>query len=113
MAVRNFNDVERELRRLRRQTGLLEDFDRRLYERINSLAKRTGPATSIEAPTTTGLLEARDGLVGGGTFPGTVTIDERGEIHTGVHVEGEGHAIAGSQYVTLAGSELVEPATSI
>jgi hypothetical protein len=87
-------------------------MDRLLYDRINARTGATGYSTAIEIEELNGILNTRDGIVGGGTFPGTVTIDQRGEIHTGFHVEGEVHGTYGT-IVVGEGGELVESAIII
>ena len=61
------------IKRLEREIGLLHREDRLLRERIASSSGDQGSAFYTQVALN-GTLSAEDGIEGGGTFPGTVTV---------------------------------------
>ena len=66
-------EVVSEIKRLEREIGFLKEADRRLRERI-SVASGDSSDTFYIQSSLNGLLSAGDGIDGGGSFPGTVSV---------------------------------------
>lgn len=111
--INSFGDIERYLREIHREAGRLAEEDMRLYERIDSRTRATGPETAFGAPSEIyGTIIADHGLIGGGTLPPVVVLAQRGEIWSGVFVGNEIHGDFGSIYVQES-SVLAESAISL
>ena len=97
-------DVVRELKRIEREIGFLHEEDRLLRERI-SVASGDFSSEFFKQTALNGSLTTGDGISGGGTFPGVVSISvdlattsglefSSGELQVADSVAGDGLSIA-------------------
>ena len=91
------------IKRIERLIGKLQEEDRLLRERIASASGDQGSSFYSQA-TLNGTLDVGNGIAGGGTFPGTVSVSVRGELRSAHLSMSEGHALGGTVYVAPTAS---------
>lgn len=96
-------ETNRNLRRIEREIGILHKEARLLRERIAATSGDSGE-TYYQASVLNGTLDVGNGIVGGGTFPGTVSVSVRGQLRAGHFSMGEAHALGGDVHIAPSAS---------
>lgn len=102
MSVNTIKELNRTLKELRRDSGDMKRAIRMLQERNNHLCARLQYAHVFDERTKTGTVITTHGTEGGGTLPGSVGVDQRGELSSAVFTMAEGHGLGGTLVVQEA-----------
>ena len=100
--LRSFKEIDRYIKKLELEQGHQAEWIRLLNDRVTRLVNETRYNTTFSERTKTGTVVVTHGTTGGGTLPGSVGVDQRGELQSAVFTMAEGHAHGGTLIVQEA-----------